>query len=115
MLTTEGKARAGESVSRTLVEMLCSTSSSLEKAAALRVLRSMSALESNGNKLMEAGVLVPLMCDLFVVGPLKEVAAIVLANVVTASGMWERIPIDVDSNTLMSEVIIHQRSSQPCS
>jgi hypothetical protein len=81
----------------------------------LRVLRSMSALESNGNKLMEAGVLVPLMCDLFVVGPLKEVAAIVLANVVTASGMWERIPIDVDSNTLMSEVIIHQRSSQPCS
>jgi hypothetical protein len=112
-LTTEGKARAGESVSRTLVEMLGSASSSSEKAAALRALRSVSALESNGSKLMEAGVLVPLMRDLFVVGPnmvpmkLKEVAATVLANVVTASGMWERIPIDVDGNTLTSEVIVH--------
>jgi hypothetical protein len=64
---------------------------------------------------MEAGELVPLMRDLFVVGPLKEVAATVLANVVMASGMWERIPIDVDGNTLTSEVIIHRCSSQPCS
>ncbi|KAG0564740.1 hypothetical protein M758_8G130700 [Ceratodon purpureus] len=112
-LTTEGKARAGENVSRTLVEMLSSTSSSSEKAAALKALRSISTLETNGSKLMEAGVLVPLMRDLFVVGPnmvpmkLKEVAATILANVVNASGMWESIPIDVDGNTLTSEVIIH--------
>lgn len=112
-LTTEGKARAGENVSRTLVEMLSSTSSSSEKAAAFKALRSISTLETNGSKLMEAGVLVPLMRDLFVVGPnmvpmkLKEVAATILANVVNASGMWESIPIDVDGNTLTSEVIIH--------
>lgn len=112
-LTTEGKARAGENVSRTLVEMLSSSSSSSEKAAALRALSSISTLESNGSKLMEAGVLVPLMRDLFVVGPnmvpmkLKEVAATILANVVNASGMWESIPIDVDGNTLTSEVIVH--------
>lgn len=112
-LTTEGKARAGENVSRTLVEMLSSTSSSSEKAAALKALCSVSTLESNGSKLMEAGVLVPLMRDLFVVGPnmvpmkLKEVAAAILANVVNASGMWESIPIDGDGNTLTSEVIVH--------
>jgi hypothetical protein len=111
-LTTEGKARVGESVSQTLVEMLGSASSSSEKAAALRALRSVSALESNGSKLMEAGALVPLMRDLFVFGPnmvpmkLKEVAATMLANVVTANGMWDRIPIDVDGNTLTSEVIV---------
>lgn len=112
-LTTEGKARAGENVSRTLVEMLGSSSSSSEKAAALRALSGISTLESNGSKLMEAGVLVPLMRDLFVVGPnmvpmkLKEVAATILANVVNASGMWESIPIDVDGNTLTSEAIVH--------
>lgn len=112
-LTTEGKSRAGEVVSRTLVEMLGSSSSSSEKAAALRSLSSISTLETNGSKLMDAGVLVPLMRDLFVVGPnmvpmkLKEVAATILANVVNASGMWETIPIDVDGNTLTSEVIVH--------
>lgn len=112
-LTPEAKARAGELVSRTLVGMLNSSSSSSEKAAALKALRSISTLETNGSKLLEAGVLIPLMRDLFVVGPnmvpmkLKEVAATILANVVNASGMWESIPVDDGGNTLTSETIMH--------
>ncbi|XP_024402639.1 U-box domain-containing protein 44 [Physcomitrium patens] len=113
-LTPEGKARAGELVSRTLVEMLNSSSSSSEKAAALKALRSISTLETNGSKLLEAGVLIPLMRDLFVVGPnmvpmkLKEVAATILANVVNASGMWESMPVDDGGDTLTSEATIHR-------
>jgi hypothetical protein len=111
-LTTEGKIRAGEAASRTLVDMLRS-SNAPERASALKALRSLSSLETNGRLLMEAGILNPLMRDLFVVGAdivpmkLKEVSATILANVVSASGMWENIPIDTDGNTLTSECIVH--------
>lgn len=111
-LTTEGTARAGEVAAKVLVQMLGS-SSPPERAAALKALRSLSTLDSNGNLLIEAGILPPLMRDLFVVGvnmvpmKLKEVSATILANVVSSSGIWENVPIDADSNNLTSEIIVH--------
>lgn len=111
-LTTEGKARAAESVTGVLVQMLGSTSPT-ERSAALRALCSLSSLESNGKLLIEAGVLPPLMRDLFVSGSnlvpmkLKEVSATILANVVSSSGNWDDMPIDATGNTLTSEPIVH--------
>lgn len=111
-LTTEGKARAAEAAADVLVQMLGSNSPP-ERASALRALRSLSSLDSNGDILIEAGVLPPLMRDLFLVGTntvpmkLKEVSATTLANVVCSSGLWENVPIDADANTLTSELIIH--------
>jgi hypothetical protein len=111
-LTTEGKARAAEAAADVLVQMLGSNSPP-ERASALRALRSLSSLDSNGDILIEAGVLPPLMRDLFLVGTntvpmkLKEVSATTLANVVCSSGLWENVPIDADGNTLTSELIIH--------
>jgi hypothetical protein len=111
-LTTEAKARAAEATASVLVEMLRS-SSPPERASALKALCSLSSLDSNGDLLIEAGVLPLLMRDLFVVGTntvpmkLKETSAATLANVVCSSALWENIPIDADSNTLTSEVIVH--------
>jgi hypothetical protein len=111
-LTTEAKARAAEATASVLVEMLGS-SSPPERASALKALCSLSSLDSNGDLLIEAGVLPLLMRDLFVVGTntvpikLKEISAATLANVVCSSALWENIPIDADSNTLTSEVIVH--------
>jgi hypothetical protein len=111
-LTTEGKARAAEAAADVLVHMLGSNSPP-ERASALRALRSLSSLDSNGDILIEAGVLPPLMRDLFLVGTntvpmkLKEISATTLANVVCSSGLWENVRIDADGNTLTSELIIH--------
>jgi hypothetical protein len=111
-LTSEDKAKAAKTVTMTLVEMLGSNSPAAQ-AAALKALCSLSTLESNGSYLIEAGVLTPLMHDLFLVGPnqvsrkLKEVSASTLANIVNSSGNWQTIPIDADGNTLTSKSVVH--------
>jgi hypothetical protein len=111
-LTSEDKAKAAKTVTMTLVEMLGSNSRAAQ-AAALKALCSLSTLESNGSYLIEAGVLTPLMHDLFLVGPnqvsrkLKEVSASTLANIVNSSGNWQTIPIDADGNTLTSKSVVH--------
>lgn len=111
-LTNDDKSRAAQTVARALIEMLGS-SNPLARGAALKALYSLSSLDSNANFLIEAGVLSPLMRDLFVVGTTqvstkqKEVSASVLANVVCSGGNWEHTPIDDSGNTLASELIVH--------
>jgi hypothetical protein len=106
-LTSEDKSRAAQRAASALVDMLGS-SNPVARAAALKALRSLSTLPSNGNVLLKAGVLSPLMRDLFVVGAnqvptkLKEISATVLANVVGSGAKWDK-----DGNTLASEHIVH--------
>jgi hypothetical protein len=111
-LTSEDKTKAARTVTTALVEMLRSNSPAA-RAAALKALCSLSTLESNGSYLIKAGVLAPLMRDLFLIGPnnipikLKEVSATTLANIVNSSGNWETVPVDADGNTLTSRPIVH--------
>jgi hypothetical protein len=111
-LTSEDKTKAARTVTTALVEMLRSNSPAA-RAAALKALCSLSTLESNGSYLIKAGVLTPLMRDLFLIGPnhipikLKEVSATTLANIVNSSGNWETVPVDADGNTLTSRPIVH--------
>jgi len=84
-LTAEDKSRAAQRAAFALVEMLGSPNP-VARASALKALRSLSTLPSNGNVLLQTGVLTPLMRDLFVVGAnqvptkLKEISATVLAT-----------------------------------
>lgn len=111
-LTAEDKSRAAQRAAFALVEMLASPNP-VARASALKALRSLSTLPSNGNVLLQSGVLTPLMRDLFVVGAnqvptkLKEISATVLANVVGSGANWESVPVDKDGNNLASEHIVH--------
>lgn len=111
-LTSEDKSRAAQRAAFALVEMLGSPNP-VARASALKALRSLSTLPSNGNVLLQTGVLTPLMRDLFVVGAnqvptkLKEISATVLANVVGSGANWEVVPVDKEGNTLASEHIVH--------
>lgn len=111
-LTGEARARVAEVGGATLVEMLSSKKLAAHEAA-LKALKSLSTLDSNARLFIAAGILPPLVRDLFVVGvnqvpmKVKEVSATVLAQVVSSGEAFENVPIDKDGNTLASEVIVH--------
>ncbi|KAG6550122.1 hypothetical protein Mapa_008078 [Marchantia paleacea] len=111
-LTTEVKQLVAEEGAHVLVDMLGKPHPQTREVA-LKALRSLSSIESNGKLLIEAGILPPLMRDLFMVGAsqvpmrMKEVCASVLANVVSTTGEWQTTPIDSQGNTLISEQIVH--------
>ncbi|CAM6085217.1 unnamed protein product [Calypogeia fissa] len=109
-LTTEAKILVAEQGASTLVSMLDDPEPA-SREVALKALRTLSTLESNGRILIDAGILFPLMKDLFMEGPasakMKEVCAAVLANVVGTSSMWQHVPIDDEGNTLVSEKTVH--------
>ncbi|KAH7441646.1 hypothetical protein KP509_03G047200 [Ceratopteris richardii] len=112
VLSREGKEKAAKLGGRTLVDMLDSGYLA-GREAALKCLCQLSSLEGNGKTLAEIGILQPLIRDLFVVGmnqlpmKLKEVAATTLANIVNSGIDLEKIPIDADGNTLVSESVLH--------
>eukprot|EP00250_Pteridium_aquilinum_P012012 c20452_g1_i2 orf=270-3377(-) len=112
VLSREGKVKAAAMGGKTLVDML-ESGYSAGREAALKCLCQLSAFEGNGKILAEVGILRPLIRDLFVVGvnqlpmKLKEVAATTLANIVNSGVDLEKIPIDADGNTLISEPILH--------
>ena len=82
------------------------------REAALRALNQISC-EPSARVLIEAGILSPLVKDLFAVGPnqlptrLKEVAATILASVVNSGEDFDSIPFGPDHQTLVSEDIVH--------
>ncbi|XP_072988551.1 U-box domain-containing protein 44-like [Typha latifolia] len=83
------------------------------REAALKALNQISSFETSAKILIQAGILPPLVKDLFTVGTnqlpmrLKEVSATVLANVVTSGAHIESIPLGHDRQTLVSEDIVH--------
>ncbi|KAL8514360.1 hypothetical protein ACS0TY_013465 [Phlomoides rotata] len=89
-------------------------SSNMEsREAALKALNQISSYEASAKVLIEAGILPPLVKDLFTVGTkqlpmrLKEVSATILANVVYSGHDFDSIPVGPDHQTLVSEEIIH--------
>ncbi|KAL1344040.1 hypothetical protein HN51_017949 [Arachis hypogaea] len=82
------------------------------REAALKALNQISC-EPSAKVLIEAGILSPLVNDLFAVGPnqlptrLKEVAATILANVVNSGEDFDSIPFGPGHQTLVSEDIVH--------
>ncbi|KAK6160840.1 hypothetical protein DH2020_004221 [Rehmannia glutinosa] len=83
------------------------------REAALKALNQISSDETSAKVLIEAGILPPLVKDLFTVGNkqlpmrLKEVSATILANVVNSGYEFDSIPVGPGQQTLVSEEIIH--------
>lgn len=83
------------------------------REAALKALNQVSSHEASAMVLIEAGILSPLIKDLFTVGAnqlpmrLKEVSATILANIVNSGCDFDSIPIGPDHQTLVSEDIVH--------
>ncbi|KAL8088440.1 U-box domain-containing protein 44-like [Apium graveolens] len=83
------------------------------REAALKALNQISSFEASAKVLIEAGILSPLVKDLFTVGTqqlpirLKEVSATILANIVNSGSDFESIPFGPDHQTLVSEDIVH--------
>lgn len=83
------------------------------REAALKSLNQISSYDISAKILIEAGILPPLITDLFTVGSnqlpmrLKEVSATILANVVASGANFQSIPLDHSRQTLVSEEIIH--------
>ncbi|KAI5073879.1 hypothetical protein GOP47_0011892 [Adiantum capillus-veneris] len=112
VLSAEGKAKAAEVGAKPLVRML--QSGLLQgREAALKCLCHLSDLDNNGPLLVEAGILGPLIEDLFAVGMnqlpmrLKEVSATTLANIVSSGVELEKVVVGTDGNTLISESTLH--------
>lgn len=82
------------------------------REAALRALNQISSCEQSAKILIEAGILSPLVNDLFAVGPnllptrLKEISATILASVVHSGEDFYSIPFGPDHQTLVSEDIV---------
>ncbi|XP_062163594.1 U-box domain-containing protein 43-like [Alnus glutinosa] len=83
------------------------------REAALKALNQISSYEASAKVLIEAGILPPLVKDLFTVGGnqlpmrLKEVSATILANVVNSGYDFDSIPVGPEDQTLVSEDIVH--------
>ncbi|KAL2346169.1 hypothetical protein Fmac_000169 [Flemingia macrophylla] len=82
------------------------------REAALRALNQISSCEQSAKILIEAGILSPLVNDLFAVGPnqlptrLKEISATILASVVNSGEDFFSIPFGPDHHTLVSEDVV---------
>lgn len=84
------------------------------REAALKSINQISSDETSAGVLIEAGILPPLVKDLFTVGAnqlpmrLKEVSATILANVVNSGHDFDSVPIGPNYLTLVSEETIHK-------
>ncbi|KAJ7966983.1 RING-type E3 ubiquitin transferase [Quillaja saponaria] len=83
------------------------------REAAVKALNQISSCEPSAKMLIEAGILPPLVKDLFTVGAnqlpmrLKEVSATILANIVNSGHDFDSIPVGSGHQTLVSEDVVH--------
>ncbi|XP_042387168.1 U-box domain-containing protein 43-like isoform X2 [Zingiber officinale] len=112
VLSNDVKVFVAQTAGSVLVNVMKSGSKQAREAA-LKALNQISSYEASAKILIHAGILPPLVRDLFMVGinqlpmRLKEVAATVLANIVSSGANFESIPLDHDRRTLVSEDIVH--------
>ncbi|XP_008807890.1 U-box domain-containing protein 44-like [Phoenix dactylifera] len=112
VLSNDVKVFVTQTAGSALVDIMRSGSKEARESA-LRALNQISSYETSAKILIQAGILPPLMNDLFTVGAnqlpmrLKEVSATVLANIVSSSAGIESIPLGHDHQTLVSEDIVH--------
>ncbi|KAG1362688.1 U-box domain-containing protein 44 [Cocos nucifera] len=112
VLSNDVKVFVAQTAGSALVDVMRSGNKQAREAA-LKALNQISSYETSAKILIQAGILPPLVKDLFTVGVnqlpmrLKEVSATVLANVVSSGADFESIPLGHDDQTLVSEDIVH--------
>ncbi|KAJ3689725.1 hypothetical protein LUZ61_018889 [Rhynchospora tenuis] len=112
VLSNDVKVFVAETAGSALVDLMRSGNKEAREAA-LKALNQISSYETSAKTLIEAGILPPLVKDLFMVGSnqlpmrLKEVSATILANLVACGANFESIPLDHNRQTLVSEDIVH--------
>ncbi|KAJ4970906.1 hypothetical protein NE237_004005 [Protea cynaroides] len=104
-LSNCGKDQIARQGAKILVEML---SKPEERAPSLKALYNLSTLDDNATILVDSAVFPALTDILFTDTPsdLKELAALILANVVSQPGHWELASADKEGNSMQSETII---------
>ncbi|CAD6248840.1 unnamed protein product [Miscanthus lutarioriparius] len=111
-LANDVKVVVAEQVGALLVSIM-KTGSLPAREATLKALREISSNESSAKILLQAGILPPLVKDLFSLGAghlpmrLKEVSAAILANLVASGASFRSIPLDESEETLLSEEMVH--------
>ncbi|CAI9115233.1 OLC1v1016080C1 [Oldenlandia corymbosa var. corymbosa] len=112
VLNNDVKVLVARTVGSSLVNIM-KTGNIQSREASLKALNQISSHEVSAKILIEAGILPPLVKDLFTVGAhqlpmrLKEVSATILANVVNSGYVFDSIPVGPEQQTLVSEDIIH--------
>uniref|UniRef100_A0A5B7BXY1 RING-type E3 ubiquitin transferase n=1 Tax=Davidia involucrata TaxID=16924 RepID=A0A5B7BXY1_DAVIN len=112
VLNNDVKVFVARTVGSSLINIMRSGNMQ-SREAALKALNQISSCEASAKVLIEAGILSPLVKDLFTVGVhqlpmrLKEVSATILANVVSSGYDFDSIPVGPDHQTLVSEDIVH--------
>ncbi|CAJ2642806.1 unnamed protein product [Trifolium pratense] len=113
VLDNDVKVLVARTVGSSLINIMKSGNMQ-SREAALKALNQISSCEPSAKVLIEAGILSPLVNDLFAVGPnllptrLKEVSATILASVVNSGEDFDSIPLGSDHQTLVSEDIVHK-------
>lgn len=112
VLNNDVKVIVAKTVGSSLINIM--RSGTMEsRESALKALNQISSYEASAKVLIEAGILPPLVKDLFTVGSnqlpmrLKEVSATILANVVNSGYDFDSILVGSDDQTLVSEDIVH--------
>ncbi|KAK9270849.1 hypothetical protein L1049_026435 [Liquidambar formosana] len=112
VLNNDVKVFVARTVGSSLINIMKSGNMQ-SREAALKALNQISSCEASAKVLIEAGILPPLVKDLFTVGVnqlpmrLKEVSATILANVVSSGYDFDSISVGPDHQTLVSEDIVH--------
>lgn len=111
-LNSDVKVLVARTVGSCLINIMKSGNMQAREAA-LKALNQISSCEPSAKVLIHAGILPPLVKDLFTVGSnhlpmrLKEVSATILANVVNSGHDFDSITVGPDNQTLVSEDIVH--------
>ncbi|KAI9073393.1 hypothetical protein K1719_044626 [Acacia pycnantha] len=112
VLNNDVKVLVAKTVGSSLINIMKSGNMQ-SREASLKALNQISSCDPSAKVLIEAGILSPLVNDLFSMGPnqlpmrLKEVSATILANVVNSGEDFDSIPFGPDHETLVSEDIVH--------
>ncbi|KAF3331915.1 U-box domain-containing protein 44-like protein [Carex littledalei] len=114
VLANDTKATVASKVGPILIKIM-QTGTLQAREATLKALREISSNEASSKALIEAGILPPLIKDLFSVGMhkfpmhLKELSASVLANIASSDAQLEAIEFEHNGRmvTLLSEDVVH--------
>ncbi|BAT77607.1 U-box domain-containing protein [Vigna angularis] len=111
VLNNDVKVLVARTVGSSLINIMRSGNMQ-SREAALKALNQISSCDPSAKILIEAGILAPLVNDLFAVGPnllptrLKEISATILASVVNSGEDFYSISFGPDHQTLVSEDIV---------
>lgn len=108
-LTTSNKEQIANRSAKVLVQMLCEPET---RTASLHALCNLSSLDDNATILVEASVL-PAILDILLASENalphhKELAAAILANIVSNPGHWELAEVDKEGHSMLSSFIVSQ-------